>query len=42
VRTQEKDNFCESGGDCNAMLLLITRVNQLQVVVVVMLHITEE
>lgn len=41
VRTQVKDNFCKRGGDCNAVLLLITRANQLKVVVI-MLHITEK
>lgn len=41
MRTQEKDNFCKRGVDCNAVPLLIARVSQLKVVAVI-LCITEE
>lgn len=41
MRTQEKDNFCKRGVDCNVVPLLIARVSQLKVVVVI-LCITEE
>lgn len=36
MRTQEKDNFCKRGADCNAVLLLIASVSQLKVMVVIL------